>query len=92
MLETNAFLPKIINGIAYGSGTLFVFDNLNMTITYTFTFTPRPVLIQALIDFDVLPRSTGVKAIIVLPAFFDFKKLEKMSDKKPKYHEIKRAE
>lgn len=66
-LGINAFLPTIIGEINNGSGTLFVFDNLNMTVTYTFTFTPRPVLIEALEKYDVLPRASGVKVIIVLP-------------------------
>jgi len=44
-------------------GTAVVQDNLDMTITYVFLFALPPKLSQALDDFDLLPRPTGVGVI-----------------------------
>lgn len=62
VLEINAFLADIFKN----EGKVYVIDNLNMTMTYVFTFQPSSALEFILKNFDLLPRSAGVKVNYVV--------------------------
>ncbi len=66
-IDINRFLPNIVGGINGGTGTIYVVDNLDMTTTYHFTFPVRPVFLEKLELYDVLPRPAGVAANIIVP-------------------------
>ena len=51
----------------FGSGGgCYVQDNLDMTFTYVFNFTPTPLQLAILSQSGVMPRPTGVKAIVLV--------------------------
>lgn len=55
--EVNAFLKIVF--VDYGD--VYMLDGLDMSITYVFMFDPPSALLQALTDYDLLPRPAGVK-------------------------------
>ena len=56
-----------LNRIFAPLGSLYVLDNLVMTCEYVFDFTPSQNLLDALIQFDLLPRPQAVDITIVTP-------------------------
>jgi len=54
--EINAFLAILF----VGQGNVFIVDHLNMSITLYFGFAPDPDVLQAIREFDLIPRASGV--------------------------------
>jgi hypothetical protein len=67
VLSINKLLNDVFNSQPGVGGMAYIQDGQDMTMTYVFTFPISLNFQQAMIDFDLLPKVSGVKLIINAP-------------------------